>query len=340
MARAVVDATGSYAAALIAAVSLTLVFPAARGDVAGSIENSHWILIAAGVTVTVSTWIGHRFDWADGALVVVLASSSPFSLLIVAFAAMGAILRRPHMLPVTLVTGAIALIQLGVAVTAPRIELPVGVDYGSPIRGYLATVVQTGIFGARGLVPDWLVTGGLIVTIIALIAVSVREARSSIRAQPASMALSGFVDVAAVVALIGSGVAIFAASWVLNNHVAPRHIYPACALTVVALVVGLGRLLANPATGGTRGASLFGIRSSLGSAVQLLVALTLAVGFVATFRVQNAAGRGPNFPAEVASARAQCSTGVATVSIRISPLPTAEIATIWQLVVPCARLGG
>ena len=177
-------------------------------------------------------------------------------------------------------------------------------------------------------------------TILALIAVSVREARSSIRAQPASMALSGFVDVAAVVALIGSGVAIFAASWVLNNHVAPRHIYPACALTVVALVVGLGRLLANPATGGTRGASLFGIRSSLGSAVQLLVALTLAVGFVATFRVQNAAGRGPNFPAEVASARAQCSTGVATVSIRISPLPTAEIATIWQLVVPCARLGG
>jgi hypothetical protein len=340
VARAVADVTGSPAAAVIAAASLTLVLPAARGDVAGSLTNLHWILLSAAVTVTVLTWLGHGFDWADGALVAVMVSSSPFSLLIVAPAAMGAILQRPRMVAVTLVTGAIALVQLGVALTTPRIELPVGADQGSPIQTYLVAVVQAGTFGARAWVPDWLVTGGLIVVILALLALSARDALSQTRAKSGSTVLSGLVDVAAVVTLVGSGVAVFAASWLLNNHVASRHIHAACVLTVIALTVGLGRLLANPATGGTRRASLFGIKTSMGSAVQLLVAVTLALGFATSFRVQNAAGRGPDFPAEVASGRGQCLTGAATVRITISPLPTADIATIWQLVVPCARLRG
>jgi hypothetical protein len=61
---------------------------------------------------------------------------------------------------------------------------------------------------------------------------------------------------------------VVAASWLLNHHVVSRHIYAACALTVVALVVGLGRLFANPATGGARRRVMpFGITLSLGSTV-------------------------------------------------------------------------
>lgn len=339
VARAVADATGSYPAALIAAAGLTLVYPAARGDVIGSVTNMHWILLAAGVTVTVSSWVGHRFDWADGVLVAILVTGSPFSLLIVAFAAVGAMLRRPRMLPVALLAGVVALIQLGVALTAPRIELPNGVDQGSPIQTYLVTVVQTGLFGARGWVPDGFVTGALIGTILAMLALMLREGLSPARAQPGSRILSSLVDIAAVVALIASGVAVFAASWLLNHHVVSRHIYAACALTVVALVVGLGRLFANPATGGMRRRVMpFGITLSLGSTVQLLVALVVAIGFATSFRVQNAAGRGPDFRTEVVSERAQCSAGAAAVPITISPLPTADIASVWQIVIPCSRL--
>ena len=343
VARAVVDTTGSHLGAFVAGASLSLVY-SAGGEIGGNLTNLHWVLLAAGVAVTISTWLGHRFDWADGVLIALLVTSTPFGVLIVAFAAIGAMLRRPHMLRVTLLAGAVALVQLGVTLTTPRIGLPVdSLAQGAPlwlyplalVRLYLDTVVAVGIFGGRAVVPDWLISGGVTVTILILLARSTRQTRPATDGRSDPAGRSSVVDAVAVGAMIGAGMAVFAASWLLNHYVTSRHIYVASALTVVAIVVGLGRLRTDPPDGATHPRG-----SPVERAVQVLVALALAIGFASSFRVDSTAGLGPDFPAEVAAGRPQCQAGAQVLVLRISPLPTSANPTIWEITIPCDRLRG
>ncbi len=334
VARAVVDTTGARATALLAGASLTLVYPAA-GEVGGNITNLHWILLAAAVTVTASTWMGHRFGRADALLVSLTVASSPFGLLIVAIAAIGAILRRPRMVGVTALTGVIALVQLGVAVANPRITLPAVPSAGtSPIGLYVDTVVQAGIFGPSGWVPDSLVTIGLIATIFVLAALAWRQLIPPIDAGAMTRVGSRLVDAGAILAMLAAGVAVFAASWLLNRHVAGRHVYVASELTVLALLTGLGRVLAaHP------GVTIANRRMTIVKhGIGILAVVTIAIGFATSFRVRNAAGNGPDFPREIASERVRCASGAGVLPLTISPLPTPGIETIWQIAIPCDRL--
>jgi hypothetical protein len=333
-ARAVRDVTRSTIAGSVAGAALLLVLPAGR-EVGGNITNVHWILFATAVTLIVATWLDHRFDLADGLLIGLLVWSTPFSLVLAALALLGVLFGRRRLAPIAVVAAVAAVVQVCLALTASRIavpDLPVGVL--SPI-GWYSEVIGSGIFGNRGPIPDWLMSVGVVAVIVGL---AIR-AGTHRRPGPVSVwwatpeARAGLLEFLTVAAIVVTGLAVFAASTYLNRHVAARYVYVPAALTVIALFMGAGLLVRHAADGRRL---LFG---DVPAAKVLLgvLALVVAVGFATSFRIGNGASAGPDARIEIASARRGCGIDGQTVSIRISPLPTAGIPTVWHVLIPCDR---
>ena len=341
VARAVRDVTRSSVAGLMAGASLLLIAPAVR-EVGGNLTNLHWIMFVAATTVLVSTWIGHRFDLADGLLVGLVAFSSPFGPILLVFAVITFLLGDRRLGPLIGVIGAGVAVVLWFSVTTPRAatsDLPVTLL--SPIQWYLESIVLGSSVGGRGPVQQGLVTAALVVVLAGLLWRLVVDRRAAAERPAAPEGPAGprwwrtrpFLDLFAVVALLAAGAAVFAASTYLNKHVAPRYLYVPIALSIVALFMGLGLLVRDPAAGrlATRSTTW---RPRPGWVALAAVALVLAIEFTISFRAWNRASRGPNVPRQMPAAGALCSTGAPSATIDISPFPA---SSVWQVVIPCDR---
>jgi hypothetical protein len=335
-ARAVRDVTRSGLAGCVAGASLLLIAPATR-EVGGNITNLHWIMFVAGVTVVVATWLDHPFDIADGVLVALVALSSPFGLVLLTFGAFGLIVGRRSLAPMMVVTGAAVAVQLALALTTPRNAVrDVPVSVLSPIDWYLRYVVGAGTYGNRGPVPDELIAVAIVACLAGLVARLVVDDRA--RRQTAGHAADRWkpwLEIAAVIALLAVGAAVFAASTYLNRHVTPRYQYVPVALGMVALFIGAGCLARRVA--GRPGGWPAGWPGPSSVALVVLAAV-VGIGFAATFRTRNLASAGPDVPVEIAARSPECDGVMTSLLFKISPLPTTTTPYDWQVVIPCDRL--
>jgi hypothetical protein len=347
LARAVGQVTGSPLAGLMSGAALTLVEPAS--EVAGNLTNLHWILLVATAVIVVCEWLGRRLGRADVGLLLATIASSPFGLLFVPLLGFGAILHRgaPPWLAIAVL---LMLVQLFFALTSPRNETPdTSVSISAPIGWYRDFVVADGVFGRRTPLPDAIVAMG---TLLALIGLAWAAARSAEKHRwPRSWPRAGdpWVSALAVIALVGSGAAVFAASTYLNRHVIARYQYVPVALSVVTLCLAVGRLqralrpgaLMQVDRGSGASGSLHpgrGWRRQPADALIVVVVLILTVAFVPNFRMVTRSSPGPDYRTAFADATSGCDPDVAAVDVPISPLPSADVTTTWKLRVPCARV--
>jgi hypothetical protein len=288
------------------------------------------------VTVVVGAWFDHPIDIADGILVVLVALSSPFGIVLVAFGAFGLVIGRRTLALVTALTGAAVAVQLVLALTTPRNGVPdVLVTLLQPVRWYLRYVVGRGTFGNRGPVPDELIAVGIVACLLGLLGLLVLDRRAAPQTvEVAADRWRPWLEIGAVIALLAVGVAIFAASTYLNRHVTPRYQYVPVALGVVALFLSAGFLARRVVARPSGWPATWPGPSNLALAV---LAGVIGVGFAATFRTENLASAGPDVPVEIEARRPECDS-VTGLLIKISPLPTKTTPYDWQVVIPCDRL--
>ena len=332
-ARAVRNASGSALAGGFAGAGLLLVAPAAR-EIGGNITNLHWITFVAAVSIIVATWLDHPFDRLDGILVGITALSSPFGLMLLVLAGFGLVLGRRRLAPISAFLAIATIIQLAANVVGKRnflLDIPVTVL--SPVDWYIRYVLHQGWFAQRGVVPDRFVAiaTGVVVLILALRAGrALMRARANPRERPIDY--RPLVELAAVLALLSAGAAVFWASTYLNRHVATRYLYTPSALMIVVLFLGAG-LVARRSLGAWR--PWPPNWPSPPRIAVVMLATVVGIGFATTFRLPNAASIGPNTMQETMALQPLCTAGASSVAIITSPLVIPATASPWMVEIPC-----
>ena len=332
VASAVRDASGSWPAGLAAGASLALVYQAGI-EIGGNLTNLHWILVAGSIVLLVAWWVGSRPGPGSLALLVVTGLSSPFTPILVVLVLIGALVRRPGWRPPLAITSVTALVQMAVVLTTPRV--PPGrasFDLGVVILHFVRDVLVLGAFGPMRLPLSWLVPIGVVgvVAVAAILAIDARGAPAD--TEPRAFAWRSLVVIAA---LVGTGIALFAAMLFLQQKYNARYAYVPSALLCVGLVFGsalVGSAGRAAQAGGDRA------RTILGGAARLILpaaVLLLAIGFARTFRLEAKASDGPDYTAAYRSLASACEGG-ATTSIRVPISPAGGYP--WTVEIPCSRV--
>jgi hypothetical protein len=331
VAIAVRDACGSWPASLVAGASLVLVYQAGN-EVGGNLTNLHWILVAGSIVLIVAWWVGARPGPGGLALVAATGLSSPFTPILVALVLIGALLRRPGWRPLLAITLVTALVQIAVVLTTPRV--PPGrapFDVGVVISHYVRDVLALGAFGPMRIPLNWLVPVGVVgaVVVAVVLAIDARRAPDDSRSESGA---AGWRSLIVIAALVGTGIALFAAMLFLQQKYNARYAYVPSALLCVALAFGSALVR------GTRPGRRGGDRTFLGWVARLILpaaVLLLAVGFARTFRFETKASDGPDYTAAYRAASTAC-LGRAATSIRVPISPAGGYP--WAVEIPCSRV--
>jgi hypothetical protein len=328
VARCVIARSGSVLAGIFAAGSLALVFQAGR-EVGGNLANLHWILLAGGIVILVTGWLGRRLDTVDLSVLVAAGLSSAFAPILFVLALVLVAVQRPRQwLPLIVVT-VCSVVQVLTSILTPRPNPPaepIGID--GYLRAYFTDVIGRGPFGGLRLPPDWLVTAGFVVVLVVLIAIWVRQ-RGQTTDEATEASARPLPVIAAMLALAVIGVVVFVVSTYLNHVANPRYAYLPTVLTTAALILGAALLplsLRSP-----RPAPL-----ALGRFVLPAVCVVLAIGYARSFVVDARASNGPDFVAGYQGAQATCrAPAVDRAAVRIAPYPATDD---WFVEIPCSRV--
>jgi hypothetical protein len=259
--------------------------------------------------------------------------SSPFTAILVPFALVGAILRRPAWRPIVAIAGVTTLVQLAVNVTTPR--MPPGIanlDAAHVIRYVLRDVLGHGVFGPTRLLPlNQLVLGAIVGSVVVAALLAITGQRAPDDRQP-DVRVSAYRAILVIASLTGAGIALFVAMLFLQHKFNARYVYVPSALLCIALVFGAALV------GRARPVTVGGGRKVLGWAAVLVLpaaALVLVLGFARTFRLETKASNGPDYSAAIGSAAYLCRDGAASsIRVPISPIGS----PVWVLEIPCSRI--
>lgn len=329
---AVRNASESWVAGLLAGASLALTWQAGR-EVGGSVTNLEWILLAAAIIVIVASWAGHRAGGADVALVVAAGLSTAFAPVLPALGVVGVALRRPRAGLIVAAGALAAAVQVIAGLTNTR--TPPGqqpFDPAGALRFFARDVIDQGPFGAMRTPPGWAVAVGVaVVGAIALARILLERRPASEPSGRTAVASDAAKAVLVSLGLVGTGVATFAATVVLQRAFNPRYTYVAAVLLCCALVFSaalVGRGLAN---------RLGAVEQSIRWAARLalpIAAILLVVGFGRSFFLEARASNGPDVVAEYRAAATGCSVGAASIRLPVSPVG----GDAWAVEIPCDRV--
>jgi hypothetical protein len=347
---AVRNASGSWAAGVLAASSLAFVWQAGL-EVGGNLTNLPWILLAAAIVVIVASWAGHRVGTADLALVVMAGLSTAFAPVLPALGLVGVALRRPRALLIVVAGGFAAVVQVVVGLTSPR--TPPGhfpIDPGDAVGLFNDQVIDHGAFGFIRTPPGWAILAGIVViNAIAVIRIvlerhavaegyadaarprAAKEEPGASGARPARVTSYPAMAILVTLGLVGTGLATYAVALVLQRVFNPRYTYVAAVLFCGALALSaalVGRGLADPP--GTIARWIrWAARLALPAAALLLV-----TGFARSFLIETRASDGPDVVAEYRAAEPACDGDAASIRLDVSPYSQFH----WTIVIPCDRV--
>ena len=343
VARSVIALTGSLLAGVFTATTLVLVYQAGR-EVGGNLANLHWILLAGGIVILVTGWLGRDLDGIDLSVLAAAGLSSAFVPVLFALALVLVAVRRPRPWVPLIVVALCSAVQVVTSILSPRPSPPAeSIGLQGYLRAYVIDVVGRGPFGGLRLPPDWLVTAGFVAVVVVLVAVRLRSRGWSSDDAARTAPIRPLAVVAVMLTLAGIGVAVFVISTWLNHVANPRYAYLPTVMTTVALI--LGATLLPPTVRRTDDAGASPARparasrmtaSSLAAVVLPAICVVLAVGYARSFLVDARASNGPDFEVGYQGARATCAAPAAErAAVRIAPYPATDD---WFVEIPCSRV--
>ncbi|MCI0581989.1 MAG: hypothetical protein L0227_03680 [Chloroflexi bacterium] len=327
---AIVDATGSVLAAVAGGAALALVFQAGR-EVGGNLANVHWILFSGAVVLIALTLLGRELSRRDLVFIALTGLSSPLAPVLAVLAGLGWLARRPVRAGVVSATVGASIVQVGAFLRFPRnppLYEPLGLT--EVLGAYGDRILAAGPFGALPWPAGPAVAAATLAVGVAL-AVAWVGARTAVDATSVRRRAGGAL--AAMTVMLGSGFAAYAASLVANLSLAPRYEYVPSVLMVEALVLGAALVTARSRTDAPAAAPGHS-RLARSGPVAIVIAI-LAVGAVASYRVEARTSGGPAYDGEFDTATSACAAGAASVHVRTGPRAPDRV---WTVEVPCDRL--